>query len=57
MFSIPTASPSRPLAIVLIAKGRSVFLVEGALRLKGGPGTARRWPAYGVSHLPQHVSG
>ena len=35
MFSIPTASPSRPLAIVLIAKGRSVFLVESALGLMG----------------------
>ena len=28
--------PIRPLAIVRVAKGRSVFLVEGALRLMGG---------------------
>ncbi len=32
----PDGFPIRPLTIVHIAKGRSVFVVEGALRLVGG---------------------
>ena len=49
--------PIRPLAIVRIAKGHSVFLVEGALRLMGGQARPDGWPAQRVSQLPQHVYG
>ena len=41
--------PIRPLAIVRIAKGRSVFLVEGALRLMGA---RRSQPVAGVAREP-----